>query len=212
MCAGGPVDVGGGLVDVEGGGEVLWRMAWIILMMPATPAAAWVWPMLDLMEPSQSGLGAVLAVGVEEGLGFDGVAESGAGAVGFDGVMSWGWSRALGRAWWMTRCWAGPLGAVSPLEAPSWLMALPRRMARTWWLLRRASESRSTSNNPTPSLQPVPFADAENDRHRPSGDSPRCRLNSTNVCRRRHHRHPAGEGEVALAVAERLGGEVQGDQ
>ncbi len=26
-------------------------MAWIILMMPAAPAAAWVWPMLDLIEP-----------------------------------------------------------------------------------------------------------------------------------------------------------------
>src|SRR5437667_54976 len=24
-------------------------------MMPATPAAAWVWPMLDLIEPSHSG-------------------------------------------------------------------------------------------------------------------------------------------------------------
>ncbi|RPK43223.1 hypothetical protein EES39_19785 [Streptomyces sp. ADI92-24] len=37
-------------------GRVPWRIAWTILMTPATPAAAWVWPMLDLMEPSSSGL------------------------------------------------------------------------------------------------------------------------------------------------------------
>ncbi len=31
------------------------RMAMTILMIPPTPAAAWVWPMLDLSEPSHSG-------------------------------------------------------------------------------------------------------------------------------------------------------------
>ncbi len=36
-------------------GSVPCRMAWSILMMPATPEAAWVWPMLDLTEPSRSG-------------------------------------------------------------------------------------------------------------------------------------------------------------
>ena len=56
-------------------------------MTPATPAAAWVWPMLDLTEPSHSGpLGAVLPVGGQQGLGLDGVAERGAGAVRLDGV------------------------------------------------------------------------------------------------------------------------------
>ena len=34
---------------------------------------------------------------------------------------------------------------------------------------------------PTPSAQPAPSASAENARHRPSGDSARCLLNSTNV-------------------------------
>src|SRR4051812_3715842 len=34
----------------RGGGGVLWWRAWMILMMLAAPAAAWVWPMLDLME------------------------------------------------------------------------------------------------------------------------------------------------------------------
>ncbi len=36
-------------------GSSPWRMAITILMTPATPAAAWVWPMLDLIEPSHSG-------------------------------------------------------------------------------------------------------------------------------------------------------------
>ena len=34
---------------------------------------------------------------------------------------------------------------------------------------------------PAPSAQPVPSAAAENDLQRPSGASPRCRLNSTKV-------------------------------
>ncbi|GGU31524.1 hypothetical protein GCM10010178_24810 [Lentzea flava] len=38
-------------------GTTPWRIAWTILMTPATPAAAWVWPMLDLMEPRRSGDG-----------------------------------------------------------------------------------------------------------------------------------------------------------
>ncbi|GAA3787752.1 hypothetical protein GCM10022403_023000 [Streptomyces coacervatus] len=37
------------------GGSTPCRIAMTILMIPATPAAAWVWPMLDLTEPSHSG-------------------------------------------------------------------------------------------------------------------------------------------------------------
>ena len=81
----------------------------------------------------------------------------------------------------MTRCWEGPLGAVRPLLAPSWLTAEPRTTASTRWPLRRASDSRSTSSTPTPSAQPVPSAAAANALHRPSGDRPRCRQNSTNM-------------------------------
>ncbi len=36
-------------------GSSPWRIAMTILMMPPTPAAAWVWPMLVFREPSQSG-------------------------------------------------------------------------------------------------------------------------------------------------------------
>ncbi len=45
--------------------------------------------------------------------------------------MSEGSSPAWASAWRMTRCWDGPFGAVRPLEAPSWLTALPRITAST---------------------------------------------------------------------------------
>ncbi len=79
----------------------------------------------------------------------------------------------------MTRCWDGPLGAVSPLEAPSWLTADPRRSASTGCPARRASESRSSRTSPIPSAQPTPSAAAANALLRPSGDNPRCRDSST---------------------------------
>ncbi len=73
----------------------------------------------------------------------------------------------------MTRSCEGPLGAVNPLLAPSWLTALPRTSASTRWPLRSASASRSSTTSPTPSDQAVPSAAAANDLQRPSRDSAR---------------------------------------
>ncbi len=73
------------------------RIAITILITPATPAAAWVWPMLDLIEPSRSGCLAVLAVGGEQGAGLDRVAEGGAGAVGLDHVDVLGLEAGVGQ-------------------------------------------------------------------------------------------------------------------
>src|ERR1041384_2120550 len=81
----------------------------------------------------------------------------------------------------MTRCCAGPFGAVSPFDAPSWLTAEPRTTARIWWPLRRASDNRSTTSTPTPSDHEVPSADAEKDLHRPSFDMARWREKSRNT-------------------------------
>ena len=81
----------------------------------------------------------------------------------------------------MTRCWAGPLGAVNPLEAPSWLIADPAMTANTGWLLRWASLSRSSTSTAAPSPQPVPSASAANALQRPSAASPRWRANSVNT-------------------------------
>ncbi len=81
----------------------------------------------------------------------------------------------------MTRCWEGPLGAVRPLLAPSWLIAEPRTTARTGWPLRRASESFSRRSMPAPSDQPVPSAAPANAFTRPSVASPRWRLKAMKV-------------------------------
>ncbi|GAB2758549.1 hypothetical protein GCM10027199_36110 [Amycolatopsis magusensis] len=87
-------------------------------------------------------------------------------------------SPALASACWITRCCEGPFGAISPLDAPSWLIAEPLTTASTSCPLRRASDSRSRTSTPTPSDQPTPSAESENALHRPSGESPRWRENS----------------------------------
>ncbi|GAA5705014.1 hypothetical protein Save01_05861 [Streptomyces avermitilis] len=67
------------------------------------------------------------------------------------------------------------------MDAPSWLTALPRTIASTWWPLRRASDNRSTTSSAEPSPQPTPSAAAANDLHLPSRARPRCREFSTKV-------------------------------
>ncbi len=80
-----------------------------------------------------------------------------------------------------TRCWAGPLGAVSPLEAPSEPTAEPRTTASTRWPSRRASDSRSSTRTAAPSDQPVPSAPSANALHRPSAARPPWWANSSNA-------------------------------
>src|SRR3954447_14110056 len=94
--------------------------------------------------------------------------------------MSWGGRWALVRAWVMTWGWAVPLGAVRPLEAPSWLMALPRMMAWMGWLLWWASVRGSRMRMALPWPQPVPSAWWEKGWQRPSGAMPGWRENSMN--------------------------------
>ena len=55
-------------------------------MIDATPDAICVWPMFDFIEPSEQRCVAVLAVGREQGLRLDRVAQRGAGAVAVDDV------------------------------------------------------------------------------------------------------------------------------
>src|SRR4051812_28552561 len=78
------------------------------------------------------------------------------------------------------RCCDGPFGAVKPFDAPSWFTALPRTTASTSCPRACASDNRSSTRTPAPSDQPVPSAPAPNALQRPSGESPRCRENSTN--------------------------------
>ena len=79
--------------------------------------------MFDLIEPSLSGRLALLAVGGEQGPRLDRIAEGGAGAVGLDRIHVRGLQTGVCQRLAITRSWEGPLGAVSPLEAPSWLTA-----------------------------------------------------------------------------------------
>ncbi len=58
----------------------------------------------------------------------------------------------------------------------------------------------------------MPSAAAANALQRPSGARPRCRENSSEGARCRHDHHAAGEGQRALAGAQRLPGQVQGDE
>ncbi len=90
-------------------------------------------------------------------------------------------SPALASAWRIIRSCEGPLGAVIPFEAPSWLVAEPRIVASTRWPLRRASERRSIRTTPTPSERPVPSAAAAKALQRPSGESARRRLKSISI-------------------------------
>ena len=101
--------------------------------------------MLDFSEPSSSGRSAVLAVGRQQGLGLDRVAERGAGAVRLDDVHVRRGQTGVGQRLPDHPLLRGPFGAVRPLDAPSWLTAVPRTTASTWWPLRRASDSRSST-------------------------------------------------------------------
>ncbi|GGW07656.1 hypothetical protein GCM10010500_76820 [Streptomyces nigrescens] len=164
-------------------GSVPCRMARTIFITPATPAAAWVCPMFDLIEPSQSGWSCCRSCPY--------VASSACASIGSPSRVpvpcastastSPVDSRALASACRITRCCAGPFGAVRPLLAPSWLTAEPRTTARIGCPLRWASDSRSTSSTPAPSPQPVPSAAAAKDLQRPSAARPRCREKSMKV-------------------------------
>ncbi|PSK55644.1 hypothetical protein B0E53_07056 [Micromonospora sp. MH33] len=175
-------DVGASTCRVRG--RVPCRRARTIFMTPAAPAAAWTCPRFDFSEPSSSGAPSPRSCPY--------VASSACASIGSPSRVpvpcastastSAGPRRAAASARRMTRSWAGPFGAVRPLDAPSELTAEPRSTASTGCPWRWASLSRSSSRTATPSDQPVPSAASANALHRPSGASPRCRLNSTNAC------------------------------
>ncbi len=172
---------GDGASTCSVGGRTCCRSAITILITPAMPAAVELWPMFDLIDPSHSG---------PPVRSRPYVASSAWASIGSPSLVpvpcpsttstSDGARPALASAARITRSCEGPLGAVSPLLAPSWLTALPRSTASTVCPLRRASDSRSSTTSPRPSEKPVPSAAAAYALQRPSGDSARCRLNSTN--------------------------------
>ena len=75
---------------------------------------------------------------------------------------------ALRRAEAMSALWDGPLGAVRPLERPSWLVAVARRTARAG-SCPAAARCRTAAAQPSP--RPYPSPPASNVLQRPAGDS-----------------------------------------
>ena len=112
----------------------------------------------------------------------------------------------------MTRCCDGPLGAVRPLEAPSWLTARAADDGEHRVAVAAGVGEPLQQQQPTPSAQPVPSASAANDLQRPSGGEAALAAELDEGAGRGHHGDAAGQREVALAAAQRLGGQVQGDQ
>ncbi len=90
-------------------------------MTPATPAAAWVWPMLDLTEPSARGRwrsAPYVAWSAPASIGSPSRVPVPCASTASTSAAD---SRASASACRMTASWAGPFGAARPLLAPSWL-------------------------------------------------------------------------------------------
>ena len=178
---------------------------------------------LDRAEP-QRAVVAVLAVGGEQGLGLDRVAERGAGAVGLDRVDVAGREAGVGEG-----LADHPLlgGAVGRGEAVAGAVLVDRGAAdhgedgvRRCARRRRAARAGAGRR---PRDQPVPSAAAAKDLQRPSGARPRWRVNSTKApgvaitvtppARARAHSPPrsAWHGEVHRDQRGGAGG-VDGDR
>ena len=104
------------------GGTIPCRIAATILITPATPAAAWAWPMFDFTDPTSKGPRPAAR-------SCPYVAISACASIGSPSVVpvpcasttstSEAANPALANAARITRCCAGPFGAVNPFDAPS---------------------------------------------------------------------------------------------
>ena len=143
---------------------------------------------------------AVLAVGGEQGLGFDRVAEAGAGAVRFDHVDVGRREPALASAWRMTRCCEGPLGAVRPLEAPSELTARAAHDRQYRVTVAAGVGQPLEHSRPTPSAQLMPSAASANGLAPAVGRQPALPAEVDERAGRGHHGHATGQRERAFAA------------
>ena len=112
----------------------------------------------------------------------------------------------------MTRCCAGPFGAVRPLDAPSELTALPRTTASTVVAVA-PGVGQPLQQQHADAFAPPGAVGVGGERLAPAVRGEAALLaNSTNAHGGRHHRRPARERERALATAQRLRREVHRDQ
>ena len=123
-----------------------------------------------------------------------------------------GSSCALASASRISASWAGPFGAASSVEWPSWFTAEPRMTARILSPSAIASDKRLRTTMPQPSPRPNPSARcveglaAAIGRHEPDLG------HRDHEFRRDHQRDATGDRHVGFAEAQALAGQVDGDQ
>ena len=191
------------------------RSARTILITPATPAAAGRVADVGLQraEPQRPG-SALRAVGRDQRLGLDRVAQRPCRCraprrrprrpARARRRPAPGGSRAPA---------TGPLGAVRPFDAPSWLTARAADHGQHLVAVAaRVGEPLEQRARRRPRRSPVPSAPSANDLQRPSGDSARWRANATSSVGVAITRHAAGQRQRAFALAQRLARQVQRDQ
>ena len=100
-------------------------------------------------------------------------------------------------------CAAG-LGAIRPLDRPSWLTAEPRTTASTRSPSRSASESRLSTTTPQPSPRTKPSAAASKAWHAPVGDMRLGLVEAARRGRREQQVDAAGEGQRRTRPVRRL--------
>ncbi len=210
--SGRPVDVRGRLVDVQGLRQHAVPHRLDHLDDAAHAGGSLRVADVRLQRAEKQRVRAVLAVGGEEGLGLDGVAQAGAGAVGFDGVDVGGGESGVGQGL-ADDAFLG--GAVGGGEAVGGAVLVDGAAADDGEYrvavapgLRQALHQQDAD----------PFGPAGAIRRRGErlaaavrGQSPLAAELDEDL-RGRHQSHPAGQCEVALATPQGGGGQMQGDQ
>ena len=192
------------------------RIASTILITPATPAAAWVWPMFDFTDPSHSGR--ALRPGPARRSRSAPAPRSGRPSVVpvpcASTTSTWpAPGRALASAARITRCWDGTVRRGQPVAGA----VLVHRAARRpppgpGGRCERASDSRSTTSTPTPSPQPGAIRRLRERLAPPIRRQPPLPGELDEHAGRRHHRDPAGERQRALPGPQRLARQMQRHQ
>ena len=196
------------------GGKLSWLRAATILMIPATPAAAWVWPMLDLIDPSHSGRSAVTrgAVGGDQGAGLDRVAQRGAGAVGLDHIDLIEPDAGVGHGLGDDALLGGPVGGGQTVGGAVLVDRRSRddRQHRMVVALGIAEPFQHQHRGP---FAPAGAIGVGGERFTtPIGSQPALPGELGEHRRCGHHRDTTGQGQSRLAVAQRLTRQMRGHQ
>ena len=119
---------------------------------------------------------------------------------------------ALARAWRITRSWEGPLGAVRPLEAPSWLTAEPLEQGEDLVAVA-LGVGEALEDQDADALGPADAVGGLGEGlAAPVGGEAALAGELDEQVGGREDGDPAGEGEAALAPPQRLRREVHRDQ